>query len=98
MPEPGYIAVTVTVLLALVAAGMYVIRAEVRKGNAAAETAAVQLVPNHGTSLRDAIDRIERRGNEDRATYLAHISDIHEDVKAIRTRLDQHIDHHNKGA
>lgn len=98
MLEPGYIAVTVTVILALVAGGLYVIRAEVRKGNDAAETAAVQLVPNHGTSLRDAIDRIEKRGHEDRVTYLARITDIHDDVKAIRNRLDSHIDLHNKGA
>lgn len=97
MPEPGYIAVTVTVILALLAGGMYVIRSEVRKGSDTATAAHEEMIPNHGSSLRDAVDRIETRMHDDRAIYLSHITDIHDDVKAIRTRLDLHIDHHNGG-
>jgi hypothetical protein len=98
MIEPGYIAVIVTVILALTGAGMYVIRAEVRKGNVVAEATAVEMVPNHGSSMRDAIDRIEARQVEDRATFLGHIADLHGSIAAIRNRQDQHIDGHNKGA
>jgi hypothetical protein len=35
--------------------------------------------PNHGGSLRDSVDRLER------------------DTRDIRSRVDQHIDTHNKG-
>jgi len=95
--EPGYVAVIVTVILALLAGGMYVIRSEVLKGNKTAEAAHVELIPDHGLTLRDAIDRIETRQMEDRTTFSGHVADIHSDIKAIRARIDDHIDHHTGG-
>lgn len=97
MIEPGYIAVIVTVILALLAGGMYVIRAEVLKGNETADLTHREVIPNHSSSLRDAVDRIEKRQVEDRATFLGHVAEIHATIAAIRTRQDLHIDHHAKG-
>lgn len=42
-----------------------------------------QMIPNHGTSLRDAVDRIEKRMGE-----------IHTDVRAVDSKLSHHIDWH----
>jgi hypothetical protein len=95
MPEPGWIAIAVTVILAALGGGMYVIRAEVRKGNDVAEASHVEMIPNHGSSLRDAIDRIEKRQIEDRATFLGHIDDVHESLNSIRGRIDNHVDNHH---
>lgn len=94
--EPGWIGAAVAVILAATGGGMYVIRSEVRKGTDTATAAHEEMIPNHGSSLRDAIDRIESRMQDDRTMYLAHIGDVHADVKAIRGRLDAHIDHHER--
>lgn len=96
MIEPGYLAVALTVITLAIGAGLYVIRSEVRKGNDTATSAHEEMIPNHGSSLRDAVDRIERRQSEDRHTYLTRLNDVHDDVKAIRGRLDQHIDQHER--
>lgn len=42
-----------------------------------------QLVKNSGTSLRDAVDRTEKKQAE-----------IHEDLRRIANRLDEHIQWH----
>jgi len=83
MIEPGYIAVIVTVILAVLAGGMYVIRAEVMKGNVTATAAHEEMIPNHGSSLRDAVDRLEAR-----------LSSVHADVREIRANQKDHLDWH----
>jgi hypothetical protein len=90
--EPAWVGIGVTVILAAVAGCMYVIRAEVRKGNTDSAAAHVELIPNHGSSLRDAVDRIEARQIEDRATFLGHVADLHANLNGLRNRVDNHID------
>lgn len=83
MIEPGYIAVMVTVILAFLAAGMYVIRAEVRKGNDTATASHDEVTQNHGSSLRDVVDRVESR-----------LNDVHIDVREIRRNQSEHLSWH----
>lgn len=94
MPEPSVAAAVTAVLVPMLGALMYVIRAEVRRNTKVTDATALQMIPNHGTSMRDAIDRIERRQQEDRETYQGLISEVHEDVKATRSDLANHIDWH----
>jgi uncharacterized membrane protein len=61
------------------------IRAEIRKNNAEIKANGEQLQPNHGTTMRDAVDRIE-----------AALSVVHDDIKSNAayarqdvTRLDE---------
>lgn len=94
--EPGWLTIIITVISLVIASGMYVIRAEVRKGNTAVNRNGAELVPNHGSSMRDAIDRIERRQAEDRELFLDRIDDVHDDIRDVQSRLNGHIDNHNK--
>lgn len=94
MPEPSVAAAVTAVLVPMLGALMYVIRAEIRRNTKVTDSTALQMIPNHGTSMRDAIDRIEKRQQEDRETYQGLISDVHADVKATRSDLSNHIDWH----
>lgn len=51
----------------------YLIRAEVRRTGEATKVAKEQLLPNHGTSLRDAVDRIEAHVLRTEAKLDRHI-------------------------
>jgi hypothetical protein len=84
MIEPSAIAVLTAVMVPLVGVLLYVIRAEIRKNSAVTDATHDQVIPNHGTSLRDAVDRIERR-----------IDGVHEDVTYLRDRVDRHVDTHD---
>jgi len=95
--EPAWVGIGVTVILAAVAGCMYVIRAEVRKGNSVAEASHVEMIPNHGSSMRDAIDRIESRQAEDRELFTGHVRDLHHNIQALRDRVDRLHDAHQKG-
>ncbi len=86
MIEPSAIAIITGIMVPLIGALLYVIRAEIRKNTATTDATHEQVVPNHGTSLRDAVDRIERR-----------IDSVHEDIVYVRGRVDRHIDDHDKG-
>ena len=56
---------------------------------AAAETAADQLTPNHGSSARDSLSRIERMVSRLDTTMNQRITDIRADVRA-------HVDHSDR--
>lgn len=94
MPDPSAAAAVTAVLVPLLGLLMYVIRAEIRRNTKVTDQTAAQMIPNHGTSMRDAIDRIERRQKEDREAYQGLIADVHQDVKATRADLANHIDWH----
>ena len=84
--DPAAIGITVTVLGAAAAFALYVIRGEIKKNTVVTDLTHAQTVPNHGASLRDAVDRIEKR-----------IDGVHEDVIYVRARVDRHIDDHDHG-
>ena len=86
MIEPSLIAIVTAIMVPILAGLLYIIRAEIRKNTKTTDLTHEQVVPNHGTSLRDAVDRIERR-----------IDSVHEDVVYVRGRVDRHIDDHDKG-
>jgi len=86
MIEPSAIAVITAIMVPVVGALLYVIRSEIRKNTETTDATHAQTIPNHGTSLRDAVDRIERR-----------IDGVHEDVRYVRGRVDRHIDDHDHG-
>lgn len=94
MPEPSVAAAITAVLVPLLGLLMYVIRSEIRRNTKTTDETHAQMIPNHGSSMRDAIDRIERRQEEDRASYRALIVDVHNDVKATRQDLATHINWH----
>ena len=83
--EPGWIGAGCAVILAVLGGGMYVIRAEVLKGNEVTDQAHAEMIPNHGSSLRDAVDRMESR-----------LHDVHTDVREIRKNQQDHLDWHLK--
>jgi len=82
---------------AMVLGGLvWIIRAQV------AQTA--QLKPNGGTSLADAVNRVEAqlRATDARLAdverYLRdHSSQLSDQLGAVHTRLNDHIEHHLKG-
>lgn len=84
--DPAAIGVTVTILVAIGAFALYIIRAEIKKNTVTTDLTHAQTIPNHGASLRDAVDRIEKR-----------IDGVHEDVIYVRGRVDRHIDDHDNG-
>lgn len=84
MPEPSEVGVIIATVVALLGGLMYLIRAEIRKGNDVADESLAQMVPNHGASLRDAVDRIE-----------GHIGELRQDVGYLRERVDRHVDTHD---
>ena len=86
MIEPSLIAIVTAIMVPILAGLLYIIRAEIRKNSVVTDLTHEQVVPNHGTSLRDAVDRIERR-----------IDGVHEDVVYVRQRIDRHVDGHDHG-
>jgi hypothetical protein len=82
--EPSAVALFTAVMVPLLAGLLYIIRAEIRKNSVVTDATHEQVIPNHGTSLRDAIDRIEKR-----------IDGVHEDVTYLRDRVDRHVDSHD---
>jgi len=105
--EPSAVAIVTGIIVSLAApllAGMlYIIRAEIRKSrdllavNTQATTAVhEQTIPDHGTSMRDAIDRIERRQSEDRRVIGERIEGVHRSVREVRTELHQHTANHGR--
>jgi hypothetical protein len=86
MIEPSAIAIVTGICVPLLAGLLYLIRAEIRRNTLTTDATHAQTVPNHGTSLRDAVDRIERR-----------IDSVHDDVVYVRGRVDRHIDDHDNG-
>jgi len=83
MPEASEIGWTVAILVPCMGALLYIIRAEIRKNTRSTEATEAQMIPNHGTSLRDAVDRIEKR-----------MTEIHIDVRNVDGKLDRHLEHH----
>lgn len=59
----------------------------------AAETAADQLTPNHGSSARDALGRIERAQDELRRDLTQRLVDVRADMRSDREQ--HHRDHSN---
>ena len=92
--DPSVIGVIFTGIVLSSGLLLYIIRAEIRRNTKTTDATHEQMIPNHGTSLRDAIDRIERRQQEDRDAYHSLISDVHADVKATRADLATHINWH----
>jgi uncharacterized membrane protein len=86
MVEPSAIAIVTAFMVPILAGLLYIIRAEIRKNTATTDLTHEQVIPNHGTSLRDAVDRIEKR-----------IDGVHEDITYVRSRVDRHIDDHDHG-
>ena len=84
--DPAAIGVTVTALTAVGAFALYIIRSEIKKNTTVTDATHAQTIPNHGASLRDAVDRIEKR-----------IDGVHEDIIYVRSRVDRHIDDHDNG-
>ena len=97
MIEPSAIAILTGIMVPLVGALLYIIRAEIRKNSAVTDATHEQMIPNHGTSLRDAVDRIEHGRLEDRALYQQLIHDVHTDVRYVRDRVDRHVEGHDHG-
>lgn len=58
----------------------------------AAETAADQLTPNHGSSARDALGRIERAQEELRRELTERLGDVRADMRSDR---EQHRRDHD---
>lgn len=84
--DPAAVGVIVTILIAVGAFALYIIRGEIHKNTITTDLTHAQTIPNHGASLRDAVDRIEKR-----------IDGVHEDVIYVRGRVDRHIDDHDSG-
>lgn len=87
MIEPSAIAIVTAVMVPVLAGLLYIIRAEIRRNTKTTDDTHAQVIPNHGhgTSLRDAIDRMERQ-----------LSEVHLDVRQTRSDLANHIDFHLK--
>jgi uncharacterized membrane protein len=85
MIEPSAIAIITAVMVPVLAGLLYIIRAEIRRNTKTTDDTHAQVIPNHGTSLRDAIDRMERQ-----------LAEVHIDVRQTRSDLANHIDFHLK--
>ena len=81
--EPQAIAAVVATLAVALGGLLYLIRAEIRRNTVATEATHAQLIPDHSLSLRDAVDRIEKR-----------LDEVHTDVRAARSELSDHITWH----
>ena len=95
MPEPAVLASLGTIAVIGLGGLLYIIRAEIGKNTKVTKANAEQMVPNHGTSMRDAVDRIEKRQEEDRSTYARLINEVHNDVVYVRDRIDRHVETHD---
>jgi hypothetical protein len=49
-----------------------------------------QVLPNGGSSIRDAVDRMEERQVE----IAGDVTEVRDDIKAANDRLDRHIEAH----
>lgn len=79
-------AFTILSLFAIVLSGLvWLIRAQIAQMR--------ELKPNHGSSMRDAIDRIERMINEQHID----IREIRADVNRVHGRISDHIHDHATG-
>ena len=81
--SPGDWEALLGILIILLGGLTWLIRTEVKKNGKSIAANSAEMIPNHGSSLRDAVDRIERR-----------ISEIHTDVRAVDSKLTHHIDWH----
>jgi hypothetical protein len=86
IPEASEIGWTVAILVPCMGALLYIIRAEIRKNGVGIDTMNAEMQNNHGTSLRDAIDRLEQ-GQQRNEEHLLRIESKH----------DQHIIWHATG-
>lgn len=89
----GLLASLVTGLGGLIAAGVYVWRTKFKpmltSTRIAAESAAEQLTPNHGSSARDSLGRIENTVDRlDRA--------VNQRIGEVRADLRTHIEHSDR--
>ena len=83
-------AVTVLALLGSVLAALtWLIRAQIAQEK--------ELKPNHGSSLRDAIDRIERNQAQFHAEMRQDMRDVRANIGAVHERVDTHLNDHAKG-
>ena len=98
--EPGEIAAIVTIFAAVMSALLWIIRKEV-------VTQKKQFMPNHGNSLRDVVNRIEKNQDEIKRdiSELRHSVSEQQDrlfnsVGKVHGRIDEHIseDHLRKGS
>ena len=100
MPEfidtPPEILTILTILTILGAALSWLIKAQISQNR--------ELQPNHGSSLRDAIDRIERGQTEMREDLREVRGQVHEQhdrlfnsVGKVHARIDDHIRDHING-
>lgn len=80
-------AFTILSLFTIVLSGLvWLIRAQIAQMR--------ELKPNHGSSMRDAIDRIEKMMNEQHID----IREIRADVNRVHGRISDHIHDHATGA
>jgi len=56
-----------------------------------------ELKPNHGSSLRDAIDRIERNQETFYSEMRQDLRDVRSNIGAVHDRVDSHLNDHAKG-
>jgi hypothetical protein len=82
--DPSVIAIITAVAVPVLAGLLYIIRAEIRRNTVTTDATHDQMIPNHGTSMRDAVDRIENT-----------IHDLRGDVAYLRDRVDRHVDSHD---
>lgn len=79
-------------LAALIAAWRSKVKPLLTSTHAAAETAADQLTPNHGSSARDSLGRIEASLDEVRRDLSQRMADVRADMRSDR---EQHQRDHN---
>lgn len=51
-----------------------------------------EMVPNHGSSMRDAIDRIEQGQKEFQALVLKELKKSNKKIKRVERELREHLD------
>lgn len=90
----GTVAVAVIgTLAAVIAAWRSKVKPLLTSTQTAAETAADQLTPNHGSSARDSLGRIERSLDEVRRDLTQRMADVRADMRSDRDQ--HHRDHAN---
>jgi hypothetical protein len=72
LPE---ISIIVGLMVVAMSGLMYIIRAEIRRNG---DTLRKEMAPNHGTSMRDAIDRLEA-GQTRMEDHLTRIDEKHDE-------------------
>lgn len=90
----GTVAVAVIgALAAVIAAWRSKVKPLLTSTQTYAETAADQLTPNHGSSARDSLGRIERSLDEVRRDLSQRMADVRADMRSDREQ--HHRDHNN---